>query len=45
MMFDIAAQPKELMLLEGVPHIGSIASAHAVQYKERIREFIGSCRT
>jgi uncharacterized protein len=44
-MFDIAAQPKELMLIEGVSHIGSIASAHASEYKEKIRNFIASYRS
>jgi len=43
-MFDIAAPPKELLLVEGASHIGSIASAHAAEYKEKIREFIGSYR-
>jgi uncharacterized protein len=43
-MFDIAAPPKELMLVEGASHIGSITSAHAAEYKEKIREFIGSYR-
>jgi len=43
-MFDVAAPPKELMLIEGVSHIGSISSPHAEEYMERIRGFINSCR-
>jgi uncharacterized protein len=43
-MFEVAAPPKELMLIEGVSHIGSISSPHAEEYMDRIRDFINSCR-
>ena len=43
-MFAIAAPPKELLLIEGVSHIGSITSEHASEYKEKIRDFIASYR-
>lgn len=44
-MFEIAAPPKELMLVDGASHIGAISSPLAEEYKERIKRFMESYRS
>lgn len=39
-MHEVAAEPKDLLILEGVGHIEAFISRHAITYQERIREFI-----
>jgi hypothetical protein len=39
-MHEVAAEPKELLILEGVGHIDAFISGHAFTYREKIREFI-----
>jgi fermentation-respiration switch protein FrsA (DUF1100 family) len=39
-MHEVASDPKELLILDGVGHIDAFISRHAVTYREKIREFI-----
>jgi fermentation-respiration switch protein FrsA (DUF1100 family) len=39
-MHEKAAQPKELVILEGVGHIDAFISRHSMTYREKIMEFI-----
>lgn len=39
-MHEVSAQPKELMILDGVGHIDAFVSRHARAYMERIHSFI-----
>jgi uncharacterized protein len=41
-MHEAAAEPKELLILEGVGHIDAFISGHAFTYREKIREFISN---
>ncbi|MBN1635679.1 MAG: alpha/beta hydrolase [Deltaproteobacteria bacterium] len=39
-MFGVAAQPKEIMILQGVGHIEAFASTQSASYTERIESFV-----
>jgi fermentation-respiration switch protein FrsA (DUF1100 family) len=39
-MHKVAAEPKEIMILDGVGHIDAFISRHAITYQEKIREFL-----
>jgi hypothetical protein len=39
-MHEVAAGPKEILILEGVGHIDAFISRHAMAYQEKIREFL-----
>jgi uncharacterized protein len=41
-MHEVSAEPKELLILDGVGHIDAFISIHAFTYREKIREFISN---
>jgi len=39
-MHEVAAEPKEIMILDGVGHIDAFISRHAAAYRDKIEEFM-----
>lgn len=39
-MHEVAGEPKEILILDGVGHIDAFLSIHAFTYREKIKEFI-----